>query len=94
MLHMAEVVPAADARNLQQFLTHSKWEAMPVMDQVAQEANVVLGDAREACLLLDEVRPRFRSSSSPQPLLLTAPLHMRQRWCKRTAAAAIIAMSM
>ena len=54
MLHMAEVVPAADARNLQQFLTHSKWEARAVMDQVAQEANRLLGDAREACLLLDE----------------------------------------
>lgn len=54
MLHMAEVVPEADARNLQQFLTHSKWEARAVMDQVAQEANRELGDAREACLLLDE----------------------------------------
>ena len=54
MLHMAEVVPEADARNLQQFLTHSKWEARAVMDQVAQEANRVLGHARAACLLLDE----------------------------------------
>ena len=54
MLHMAEVVPEADARNLQQFLTHSKWEARAVMDQVAQEANRVLGHPREACLLLDE----------------------------------------
>lgn len=54
MLHMAEVVPETDARNLQQFLTHSKWEARAVMDQVALEANRVLGDAREACLLLDE----------------------------------------
>lgn len=54
MLHMAEVVPEADARNLQQFLTHSKWEARAVMDQVAQEANRALGHAREACLLLDE----------------------------------------
>ena len=54
MLHMAEVVPKADARNLQQFLTHSKWEARAVMDQVAQEVNRVLGHAREACLLLDE----------------------------------------
>lgn len=54
MLHMAELVPEADARNLQQFLTHSKWDARAVMDQVAQEANRALGDPREACLLLDE----------------------------------------
>ena len=54
MQHMAGVVPAADARNLQQFLTHSQWEARAVMDQVAQAANAVLGDAREACLLPDE----------------------------------------
>jgi SRSO17 transposase len=54
MLHMAEVVPAADARNLQQFLTHSKWNGRSVMDQVAQEANRLLGHRKEACLLLDE----------------------------------------
>ena len=54
MLHMAEVVPEADARNLQQFLTHSKWDARSVMDQVAQEANRLIGEKNEACLLLDE----------------------------------------
>jgi SRSO17 transposase len=54
MLHMAEVVPEADARNLQQFLTHSKWDARAVMDQVAQAANELLGDEQNACLLLDE----------------------------------------
>jgi SRSO17 transposase len=54
MLHMAEVVPDSDARNLQQFLTHSQWSARAVMDQVAQEANQRLGHAREACLVLDE----------------------------------------
>jgi SRSO17 transposase len=54
MLHMAEVVPEADARNLQQFLTHSKWDARGVMDAVAREANRRVGDGREACLLLDE----------------------------------------
>lgn len=54
MLRMAEVVPAADARNLQQFLTHSKWEARAVMDRVAAQANELIGDDQEACLLLDE----------------------------------------
>ena len=54
MLHMSEVVPETDARNLQQFLTHSKWEARAVMDQVAREADALLGDEQEACLLIDE----------------------------------------
>ena len=54
MLHMAEVVPEADARNLQQFLTHSKWDARAVMDEVAQEASRLLGDEHQACLLIDE----------------------------------------
>lgn len=54
MLHMAEVVPDTDARNLQQFLTHSKWSARAVMEEVAQAANAQLGHGREACLLLDE----------------------------------------
>ena len=53
MLHMAEGVPEADARNLQQFLTHSKWDARRGMDPVAQEAHQLLGNASEACLLLD-----------------------------------------
>ena len=42
MLHMAEVVPEADARNLQQFLTHSKWDAGAVMDRAAEQANELL----------------------------------------------------
>lgn len=54
MLHMAEVVPEADARNLQQFLTHSKWDAGAVMERVAEQANELIGDEQEACLLLDE----------------------------------------
>ncbi len=54
MLHMAEVVPEADARNLQQFLTHSKWDARAVMNRVAQQANELIGDEHEACLLVDE----------------------------------------
>lgn len=54
MLHMAEVVPDADNRNLQQFLTHSKWSARNVMDQVARQANQAIGDDAKACLLIDE----------------------------------------
>ena len=51
---MAEVVPNSTSRNLQQFLTHSKWQAREVMEHVAQDADELLGDDRQGCLLIDE----------------------------------------
>ena len=54
MLHMAEIVPNAKSRNLQQFLTHSQWSARAVLDQVAREVNALVGHPTEACLNLDE----------------------------------------
>ncbi len=54
MDRMAEVVPESKSRNLQQFLTHSKWEARAVMDHVARDADALLGDEENACLLIDE----------------------------------------
>ena len=54
MDRMAEVVPDTKSRNLQQFLTHSKWNARDVMDHVAHDANALLGDNRKAGLLIDE----------------------------------------
>ena len=54
MDRMAEVVPDSTSRNLQQFLTHSKWDHREVMDHVARDANTLLGDRKKTCLLLDE----------------------------------------
>jgi SRSO17 transposase len=54
MDRMAEVVPNTRSQNLQQFLTHSKWDSREVIDHVAQDANKLLGDPREACLIIDE----------------------------------------
>jgi len=54
MDRMAEVVPEAKSRNLQQFLTHSRWDARAVMDHVARDADAELGDARATGLLIDE----------------------------------------
>jgi SRSO17 transposase len=54
MDRMAEVVPDSKSRNLQQFLTHSKWSHREVIDHVAQDADKLLGDSRQACLLIDE----------------------------------------
>jgi SRSO17 transposase len=54
MDRMAEVVPESKSRNLQQFLTHSKWNHRDVIDHVAHDVNKLLGDSKEACLLIDE----------------------------------------
>ena len=36
------------------FLTHSKWSHREVIDHVAQDADNLLGDSKQACLLIDE----------------------------------------
>jgi SRSO17 transposase len=54
MDRMAEVVPESKSRNLQQFLTHSKWDHRGVIDHVAEDVDGFLGDERHACLLIDE----------------------------------------
>ena len=54
MDRMAEVVPDSTSRNLQQFLAHSKWDHREVINHVARDANALLGDRKNACLLLDE----------------------------------------
>jgi SRSO17 transposase len=53
MDRMAEVVPDSKSRNLQQFLTHSKWNHRDVIDHVAHDVNGLLG-GRNACFLVDE----------------------------------------
>jgi SRSO17 transposase len=54
MDRMAEVVPQSKSRNLQQFITHSKWDYREVIDHVAQDVDGLLGDSRNACFLIDE----------------------------------------
>lgn len=54
MDRIAEVVPNSKSRNLQQFLTHSKWDAQEVIDHIAHNANELLGDQLDACILIDE----------------------------------------
>jgi SRSO17 transposase len=54
MDRMAEVVPESKSRNLQQFITHSKWNYRDVIDHVAQDVNELLGDEENAALLIDE----------------------------------------
>jgi len=54
MDRMAEVVPESKSRNLQQFLTHSKWSAHDVINQVACDVNEFLGDEQQTGLFIDE----------------------------------------
>ena len=54
MDRMAEVVPESRSRNLQQFITHSKWNHRDVIDHVGQDVNKLLGDERNACFLIDK----------------------------------------
>jgi len=54
MERMAEVVEGADSQQLHHFNGNSPWRARPVCDQVAREANVLLGGQQNSCLLLDE----------------------------------------
>jgi SRSO17 transposase len=54
MDRMAEVVPDSRSRNLQQFLTHSKWSHREVIDHVAHDADALLGHPLHTGFLVDE----------------------------------------
>jgi len=54
MDRMEEVVPGSKSRSLQQFLTHSKWDALAVIDHVASEVDRLIGDRQRTGLLIDE----------------------------------------
>ncbi len=54
MERMAEVVPESDEQALQHFLSNSNWDERGVLDQVALEADKLLGGTDESALLIDE----------------------------------------
>lgn len=54
MDRMAEVVPDAKSRSLQQFLAHSTWDHRAVIDHVAHDVNNLLGDSKATGLIIDE----------------------------------------
>lgn len=54
MERMAEVVPESDEQALQHFLSNSSWDERGVLDQVALEADALLGGTDESALLIDE----------------------------------------
>ena len=54
MDRMAEVVPDARSRNLQQFLTHSTWDERAVINHVARDVNTIIGNRESTGLIIDE----------------------------------------
>ena len=54
MERMAEVVVGANSQQLHHFTSNSPWRARPVFDQVAREADAILGGQTDSCLLLDK----------------------------------------
>ncbi len=54
MERMSEVVPESDARNLQQFLTHSKWDHRAVITQVGHDVSDELNNSKPCGLIIDE----------------------------------------
>jgi SRSO17 transposase len=54
MERMTEVVPESDEQVLQHFLSNSTWNGRAVLDQVAREADALLGGKPDSALLLDE----------------------------------------
>jgi len=51
---MAEAVPNCDDQALQHFLTNSPWDDQRVVEQVVQDANLLIGGHADSCLILDE----------------------------------------
>ena len=54
MERMAEVVIDSDEQALQHFLSNSPWDEREVLDQVARDADVLLGGTPDSALLIDE----------------------------------------
>jgi SRSO17 transposase len=54
MERMAEVVVDSDEQALQHFLSNSPWDERVVLDQVARDADALLGGTPDSALLIDE----------------------------------------
>ena len=72
MERMAEAVPHSDDQVLQHFLTNSAWDDQLVIDQIAQDANQLIGDNKDSCLILDE---------SGIPKKGTKSVGVARQWC-------------
>jgi len=54
MERMEEAVPGCNYQSLQHFVSESDWKSRAVLDQLATDADRILGGAENSCLLIDE----------------------------------------
>jgi len=54
MERMVESVPYSNWQSLQNFISHSPWDATCLLDQIAIDANQLIGGDRDSCLIIDE----------------------------------------
>ena len=64
MERMEEVVPGCSYQSLHHFVSESDWEARAVLDQIAREADRLLGGSADSGLLLDESSFQKKGESS------------------------------
>jgi SRSO17 transposase len=74
MERMVEAVPDTDYQRRLHFLTDSPWDHRAVMQQVASEADRLLGGHPDTCLLLDESSFVKKGNSSAG---------VARQWCGR-----------
>jgi SRSO17 transposase len=51
---MVEVVPDSEWQSLQNFLSHSPWRERGLLDQLARDANDLIGGDADSCFIVDE----------------------------------------
>ncbi|RKZ35659.1 MAG: IS701 family transposase [Gammaproteobacteria bacterium] len=51
---MVESVPETNSQSLQNFISHSPWDAFALMDQTSKDVNDLFGDDPDSCLIIDE----------------------------------------
>jgi SRSO17 transposase len=51
---MTEVIKDSEYQSLQHFISNSPWKHRPVMDQVAKDCDILLGESSDTGLILDE----------------------------------------
>ena len=54
MERMVAVVPNSEWQSLQNFLSHSPWRGRGLLDQLACDANDLIGGNADSCFLVDE----------------------------------------
>jgi SRSO17 transposase len=54
MERMAEAVPDCDDQSLHHFISNSPWNESALLDQLAKDADWLLGADRDSCLIIDE----------------------------------------